>query len=270
MAQVHGKAGGETYRAGDRLMYRALVPMLVLGTLTYSLFRSAVRINGLVEVGAWCIVGALGLRCVRGVFSLEATADRYYGGAGGEYDVGVVLSRLPEEFHVFNGLGFYAGDVDHVVVGPTGVFVIETKNHSGTIGIRNGRLSRNGELLDRDFVRQATLEARYVRGRLSSAGSCHVRPVVVFVKAKVRVKTRIEGVRVIGLFSLIDTIVGCVPCLSTPDILHCAEQLESVDTAVPSRPARDTRGALRADRGISLDGTAHPGFARIALRRRSR
>jgi hypothetical protein len=237
MAQVHGKAGGTTYRAGDRLMYRALVPMLVMGILTYLFFRSAVRMNGFVGAGVWCIVGALAFWCVRDVFSLEAAADRYYGGAGGEYDVGVVLSRLPEEFHVFNGLGFYGGDVDHVVVGPTGVFVVETKNHSGTISIRKGRLSRNGDLLDHDFVRQATLEAKYVKGWLSSAGPCHVRPVVVFVKAKVRVRSRVEGVRVVGLFSLVETIVGRVPCLSTKDILQYAAQLEGVDTAVPFRPS---------------------------------
>jgi len=270
MAQVHGKAGGATYRAGDRLMYRALIPMLVMGILMYFLFRQGVRINGVLGTGVWCIVGALGFWCVHGIFRLETTADRYYGGAGGEYDVGAVLSQLPEEFHVFNGLGFYGGDVDHVVVGPTGVFVIETKNHSGTIGIKNGRLSRNGESLNRDFVRQATLEARYVKGRLSPAGLCHVRPVIVFVKAKVRVKTRIEGVRAIGLSSLIDTIVGRVPRLSAQDILQYTAQLEGVDTTVSSRPARDARGALRTDRGISLDGVAHPGFARIARARRSR
>ncbi|MCX6084843.1 MAG: nuclease-related domain-containing protein [Caldiserica bacterium] len=269
MAQVHGKAGGATYHAGDRLMYRALIPMLVMGILTYLLFRQGVRINGLLGAGVWFIVGALGFWCAHGIFRLETAADRYYGGAGGEYDVGAVLSRLPEEFHVFNGLGFYGGDVDHVVVGPTGVFVIETKNHSGTIGIKNGRLSRNGESLNCDVVRQATLEARYVKGRLSPADSCYVRSVIVFVKARVRVKTRIEGVRVIGLSSLIDTIVSGVPSLSAQDVLQYTAQLQGVDMTVPSRPARDARGELRIDR-VSLAGVAHPGFARIARARRSR
>ncbi len=29
MAQVHGKAGAATYRKGDRLMFRALISMLI-------------------------------------------------------------------------------------------------------------------------------------------------------------------------------------------------------------------------------------------------
>lgn len=270
MAQVHGKAGAATYRKGDRLMFRALVPMLMMGILTYFLFRSGVQTTGFVGAGAGCVVVALGFWCVRDVFSLEAAADQYYGGAGGEYDVGVVLSRLPQEFHVFNGLGFYAGDVDHIIVGPTGVFIVETKNHSGTISLRDGRLCRNGELLNHDFVRQATSEAMYVKGRLQPQVPCHVRPLIVFVRAKVRVQTAVGGVRVVALSSLIDTIVGRAPSLSPEDIRQYTGRLEGFDIAVASRLARELRGALRISHGVLLAGAAHPGFVRIALTRRSR
>jgi len=270
MAQVHGKAGAATYHKGDRLMYRALVPMLMMGVLIYLLFRSGVQFTGFFGAGAACVVVALGFWCVRDVFSLEAAADQYYGGAGGEYDVGVVLSRLPQEFHVFNGLGFYAGDVDHIIVGPTGVFVVETKNHSGTISLRGGRLCRNGELLNHDFVHQATSEAMYVKGRLKPQVPCHVRPLVVFVRAKVRVRTAVEGVRVVALSSLIDAIVGRVPSLSPEDIRRYTGRLESLDIAVASRPAQESRRTLRFSRSVLLSGAAHPGFVRIALTRRSR
>ncbi|HWQ21758.1 MAG TPA: nuclease-related domain-containing protein, partial [Clostridia bacterium] len=140
MAQVHGRAGEATYRKGDRLMLRALVPMMAMGVLTYFFFRSGIGANGLFGAGEACVVAAFGFWCVRDVLRLETAADRYYGGAGGEFDVGATLSELPDEFHVFNGLDFYAGDVDHVVVGPTGVFVVETKNHSGTISLKDGYL----------------------------------------------------------------------------------------------------------------------------------
>jgi hypothetical protein len=171
---------------------------------------------------------------------------------------------------VFNGLGFYAGDVDHIIVGPTGVFVVETKNHSGTISLRGGRLCRNGELLNHDFVHQATSEAMYVKGRLKPQVPCHVRPLVVFVRAKVRVRTAVEGVRVVALSSLIDAIVGRVPSLSPEDIRRYTGRLESLDIAVASRPAQESRRTLRFSRSVLLSGAAHPGFVRIALTRRSR
>ena len=171
---------------------------------------------------------------------------------------------------MFNGLGFYAGDVDHIIVGPTGVFVVETKNHSGTISLRDGRLCRNGELLNHDFVRQATSEAMYVKGRLQPQVPCHVRPLVVFARAKVRVQPAVGGVRIVALSSLIDTIVGHAPSLSPEDIRQYTGRLEGFDIAVPSRTTRELRGALRFSRSVLLSGAAHPGFVRIALTRRSR
>lgn len=57
-------------------------------------------------------------------------------GMSGERHVGAVLAReLPQEFVLINGLKLarFAGDVDHVVVGPTGVFLLETKTMAGHI-----------------------------------------------------------------------------------------------------------------------------------------
>jgi len=121
-------------------MSQAIIPMLSMGLLTYFLFRSGSSLTQPVRVSVVCLAALLGYRCIHDVFLLEAAAGQYYGGAVGERDVGRVLSRLPFGFHVFNGIRFPSGDVDHVVVGPTGVFSIETKNYSGTIGVREGHI----------------------------------------------------------------------------------------------------------------------------------
>jgi hypothetical protein len=146
--------------------------------------------------------------------------------------------------------------------------VVETKNHSGTISLKGGCLCRNGESPYHDFVRHATAEAMYVKGRLKPQVSCHVRPLVVFTRAKVRVQTAVAGVRVVAFSSLIDTIVGRELSLSPEDIRRYAGRLEGLETAVASRLARELRGALRFSRSVLLAGAAHPGFVRIALRRR--
>lgn len=56
---------------------------------------------------------------------------RYVAGYFGERAVGEELDKLPEGYHVFHNFpvtpGIYGQDLDHIVVGPTGVFVIETK-----------------------------------------------------------------------------------------------------------------------------------------------
>lgn len=54
-------------------------------------------------------------------------------GIKGEYIVADYLNQLPEDYFVFNDVKFPGsyGNLDHVVVGPTGVYVIETKNYEG-------------------------------------------------------------------------------------------------------------------------------------------
>ncbi len=256
MAQVHGKAGVATYLKGDRLLHWALFPMLNMGFLTYVFFRLKSASAGLVQIIVGCLMLVLGYWCVRDAFSLEAAADRYYSGAGGEQDVGLVLSRLSHEFHVFNGLGFYAGDVDHVVIGPTGVFVIETKNHGGTITVRDSHLCRNGVVLSHDFVRQAISEAMYVKGVVRP--QVHIRPIVVFTRAKVRVRATVEGVRIVPLTALTEVITERAACLSPEEIERYVRHLDGAEKPVPLRKGLEWRAALAEAADVAVARVVHP------------
>jgi hypothetical protein len=75
------------------------------------------------------------------------------------------------EAHGFRTIDFGAGPggVFHVVVGPTGVFAIETKGWTGRVRLkRNGRLVVSGRDRD-DAVRRATAKAQEVARRLKEA-----------------------------------------------------------------------------------------------------
>ena len=74
-------------------------------------------------------------------------------GMYGERHVGEILAReLPQEYVLINGLKLPrgAGDIDHLVVGPTGVFLLETKTMAGRIvceldgSWRRTRIGRGG------------------------------------------------------------------------------------------------------------------------------
>jgi hypothetical protein len=70
-----------------------------------------------------------------GTGSPERTAQLMLGFSG-ERQVGRVLaSELPQDYVLINGLALPrgAGDIDHLVVGPSGVFVLETKTMAGRI-----------------------------------------------------------------------------------------------------------------------------------------
>ena len=54
-------------------------------------------------------------------------------GAAGEIGVGFILQNFPDGFHVINDLTTPFGNLDHVVIGPTGVFVIDAKLARGCL-----------------------------------------------------------------------------------------------------------------------------------------
>jgi len=64
---------------------------------------------------------------------LAADSVAWYLGALGEIEVGKILSRLPSEWRVFHALpiGKAGSDIDHLVIGPGGIFTINTKHHRG-------------------------------------------------------------------------------------------------------------------------------------------
>ncbi|WP_321421749.1 nuclease-related domain-containing protein [uncultured Methanobacterium sp.] len=59
-------------------------------------------------------------------------------GNEGEIIVADYLDTLPEDYFVFNDVKLpgKGGNIDHIVIGPTGIYVIETKNYSGKYRIK--------------------------------------------------------------------------------------------------------------------------------------
>ncbi len=59
---------------------------------------------------------------------------RWASGALGEKVVSLELEGLPDSYFLVDDICLTKyGNIDHIVVGPTGIFVVETKNHKGKI-----------------------------------------------------------------------------------------------------------------------------------------
>lgn len=107
--------------------------------------------------------------------------ERFFKGARGEEKVSGILETLPETYHVFNDFAAGHAHVDHVVVGPGGVFAIETKFWQGRVTIEDGHILLDGQLPDRSPLSQTVREATLVRNRLEAAGwKGFVTPVLAF------------------------------------------------------------------------------------------
>lgn len=87
---------------------------------------------------------------------LRAEADRYERGYQGEVRTGELLRRLPPTFTVLVDcrLPGSKANIDHLVVGPTGVHLIDTKTYSGRVTIGGGTLWHNRRPLRRELAAQ--------------------------------------------------------------------------------------------------------------------
>jgi hypothetical protein len=117
---------------------------------------------------------------------LHPEARSWYRGALGEIEVAEVLSKLGPEWTVLHAVpvGSGSSDIDHVVIGPAGVFTINTKNHTGKVFVAGGTFSVNGRKTD--HFRNSLHEAQRASRLLSSAAGTPVRvtPLIVLVSTE--------------------------------------------------------------------------------------
>lgn len=101
---------------------------------------------------------------------LSAESRSWYLGAVGELEVGRVLDNLGTGWWALHAIpvGTAGSDIDHLVIGPAGVFTINSKFHEGkNIWVGARRLLVNGQRTD--HLRNAAFEARRVAKILTSA-----------------------------------------------------------------------------------------------------
>lgn len=116
-----------------------------------------------------------------GVYWALRRMENFYTGARGEERVSSILRNLPERYHVFNDFVACGVHVDHVVVGPPGVFAIETKFWNGIVTLEGSEVRVNGMAPNRSPLRQVAKEADCVRRELARLGwTGQVTPVLTF------------------------------------------------------------------------------------------
>jgi hypothetical protein len=104
-------------------------------------------------------------------------------GAAGERVTAWWLGRLPDGWHLFNDIpvGHRGANIDHVIVGPAGVFTVNAKNLTGKVWVAPSEIRHNGHKTD--YIRTSIHEATRASKLLSAAVGSHVtaRPVLAIL-----------------------------------------------------------------------------------------
>jgi hypothetical protein len=122
-------------------------------------------------------------------------------GADGEEEVAWRLRKLGPEWHVIHSVpvGDKGSDIDHVVIGPSGVFTINTKNHSGkNVWVNERSFKVSGQ--STDYLRNSRYEARRATGYLTTACGfpVDVHPLIVVMAASFTVKAQPPDITVVA------------------------------------------------------------------------
>ena len=150
----------------------------------------------------------------------------------GRFWTRAVLDSLPSDWTVLHGrhwLGRTYDVVDHVVVGPTGIFVVDSVGWSGEVTVTPDLLDVNGR--PRLTAVQAAHEtARDVALLLSPDLRDHVFPVICFSREEA-ISGWVKAVRICSTATLDELI-------ETRDVVFTTDQVRRVsaelDTALPS------------------------------------
>ena len=201
--------------------------------LRIAVFAATIAVAGVLALmGVWwwpAIFLALGLLFVLKRLAGEGRVldpENLRSGILGEEAVADALALLPSSYWVLHGVPTGHGDVDHVVIGPTGVFALETKAWRGSFYRKRGQLYCNGKAAEH-VLRQARGAAGQVRGLLLEAGVDEwVEAVVVASRANVsRSPLRFPKAYVVSIDGVVEFITGRRRWLRSSDVLAAVASL---------------------------------------------
>ena len=231
VAGESAQARFERDRASHAAHLRVIAPVmfpvaLIFSIVVYFLLLPYGGINIAAVAAAFSVIGVLYI-----VVKTPRDVVNWERGAEAERRVGVKLDSLESAGFVtlydrrFPSRG---GNIDAVTVGPSGVFVVETKWRRKGVEVVNGRLEVGG-WEQNDLINQAVDEALRVQISVASEMNAHrltVVPVLCFVGKKVGIDQRSKGVIVTDERGVASRIASQPAVLTPEDVQTVARQLD--------------------------------------------
>ncbi len=159
---------------------------------------------------------------------LKKRADDAERGAEAEEKVAGVIENLPDGYSGFHDVSFPGFNVDHIVIGPGGIFVIETKSHKGQVTARKDTLLLNGKPPIKNFLNQVWSQAYSIKDLLKQYREKEwpVKPVLCFTNAYVKVSGPVKGIPITNIKYLNAFLTSHAPVMDQEEIRLVSEFLQ--------------------------------------------
>ncbi|MBI2874457.1 MAG: NERD domain-containing protein [Firmicutes bacterium] len=236
MANFFGQPGVYSQDQARRILHRQLI--YIVGFMT--VFLMLIGLLSAYYRYPWTtipaalltllIIHALNKPFERKLDKLYKERLNYLLGREGEDLIAYYLSDLPDTWYVFNGIKLQGDfDLDHVVVGPGGLYYISTKNIRGLITTdQNGQVLHNNkptDLLDKTLRQAMTLRERLVAVMGTDA---YINAVLAAPFIWVDLKNPHKNVWVLHRGNLINILEGSVKRLSEEQVGAYVKALEMI------------------------------------------
>ncbi len=195
---------------------------------------------------------------------LERSAEMWERGAHGEVEVARALESLPEGWVALHDLawpGRSRANLDHVVVGPGGLFIVDAKNWSGRIEVRDQVLMQNGRRRE-PTVASAAEAAIAVQAVAPVSNLC--TGVLCFVRDD-PLTGWAGDVMICSTANLVQMLTSRPQVLEPGDVQRCVDAMRrsATRTAVASTrrraaPSKGTGTAVRSRRRARLGRVVPP------------
>lgn len=241
MARRYGKSGHGARQMGFE---RELKYAAIAGVMLLLLWLWFANIGSMTKLGLPAVIMLVfGFRVAFNELEkkgkhFKKRANDAYRGARAEEKVAERLTSLPEGYVSFHDLAFPGFNIDHIAVGPGGVFVIETKSHGGKVTNNGASLLLNGQPPEKDFINQTWSQTYHIRDLLKERLGKEIpaKPVLCFSNAFVQVRGAVKGVTVVNGGYLNTFIARQKPVLSNEQINQVSAALRSaVSVAEPEK-----------------------------------
>ena len=152
--------------------------------------------------------------------SLDDEVVNWCVGFVGEEETAAELARLSPRWRVIHSVpvGIGGSDIDHLLVGPAGVFVLNSKRHVGqNVDIKGDSTFVAGKY--QHHVRNSRLEAKRATAVVqSTAEHLTAHPVVVVIGARLKVKEPPHDFTVVSLDQLVPWLESLPSSVSEPAV----------------------------------------------------
>jgi hypothetical protein len=203
---------------------------------------------------------------------LLRSADMWEKGAEGEQAVAEALRGLGDGWVVLHDVrwpGRTLANIDHIAIGPGGIFVIDAKNWSGAITVRDEVLRQNG--YRREGAVAGCADSAIAVGDLLTGQMANVKPVLCFV-GEVTIEGSARDVALRTTSNLAEMLLGSPEVLTPDEVREIGVRLRLGTQAPTPRPTpphapRSKARQIRPARARQVRSSTRT--ARTARRRRA-